>query len=616
MNIRIKFISVSSIWPIGTMLLALSFVVWGISLIVNVERQQERIRDYVSLIAELTSLENSIRDLDKAMFNGEGDMSVDSVLHLWQVQYGSYLEQLEAIRSNDSPVFHNIHPLVDEIDSSIERINVLLVHKVPRNPAVINMDPLQNELHYEIGAAIDRAKEVTTVIRQEMGAISKNLVSQRKSLYILVFVSCLLAITVTVVMRFYQRDLAKRKRTEAVLRQMTAEFRAMFKSIPDAVFFTDLNREIIMVNPAFTVLFGYQPEEVIGKDPHFLYENKKDYELLDQAYDSQNGKLLEPDEIKYRRKNGEIFFSESVGSIVKDSSSEPFGYLNIIRDVSKRKKMEEALNEAHEKLEQWVNERTEDLMRANEEVKRFAYIVSHDLRAPLVNIKGFAGELRQAFNTISSKLNVILPRLEAEGREELSDILQEEIPEALQFIDTSASRMGHLIDAVLKLSRLGRRDLRFERVDVATLAQQILDTLAHQMEQREVTVRIKALPRVVADLTSVEQIFSNILVNAVNYLVPGRKGVIEIGGEISPHETVFYVRDNGRGIAESNMPKVFEPFSRAGNPDVPGEGMGLAYVQTLIRRHGGRIWCESKLGVGTTFYFAFPNQNVSEKVLA
>lgn len=612
-----KLVSASPIWPIGTLLIALSFVGWGISLIVNVEQQQERVRDYVSLIAELTSLENSIRDVDKAIFSGETDVPVDSVLHLWQIQYSSYLEQRKSIHSKKSPVFQNIYPFVDEIDSSFEKINMLLAHKLPRNTTIITMDPLQSELHHEISNAIDRAKAVTGIIRQEMRVISDNLISQWKSLYILVFVSCLLAIMVTVVLRFYQRDLAKRKRTEAVLRQMTAEFRAMFKSIPDAVFFTDLNREIIMVNPAFTVLFGYQPEEIIGKDPHFLYEDKKDYGLFDpEKHDSQNGKLLDPDEIKYRRKNGEIFFSESVGSLVKDSGGEPFGFLNIIRDISKRKKMEEALKEAHEKLEQWVNERTEDLMRANEEVKRFAYIVSHDLRAPLVNIKGFAGELGHAFKSISSRLDAILPHLEEESREELSDILKEEIPEALQFIDTSASRMGHLIDAVLKLSRLGRRDLRFERVDVATLAQQILDSLAHQIEQREVKIRIKSLPRVVADRTSVEQIFSNILVNAVNYLVSGRKGVIEIGGDVTPIETVFFVRDNGRGIAENDMPKVFEPFSRAGNPDVPGEGMGLAYVQTLVRRHGGRIWCESKLGAGTTFYFAFPNQNISEKVLA
>jgi signal transduction histidine kinase len=331
-------------------------------------------------------------------------------------------------------------------------------------------------------------------------------------------------------------------------------------------------------------------------------------------YKTNNGKLLEPYEIKYRRKNDEIFISESVGSIVKDREGIPFGFMNIIRDISRRKKIEKDLNEAYEKLEQWVNERTEDLLRANDEIKRFAYIVSHDLRAPLVNIKGFAGELRHAFEAIYSGIDKILPHLENETREKLIDILREEIPEALQFIDTSASRMGYLIDAVLKLSRLGRRELHFERINVRVLVQHVLDSLAHQIDQRDITVEIGMLPRVAADRTSMEQIFGNILVNAVNYLVSERKGFVKIGGKRGKHETTFYVRDNGRGIAEEDMPKVFEPFSRAGNPDVPGEGMGLAYVQTLVRRHGGRIWCESEVGSGTTFLFTILHQAVCEEV--
>ena len=127
------------------------------------------------------------------------------------------------------------------------------------------------------------------------------------------------------------------------------------------------------------------------------------------------------------------------------------------------------------------------------------------------------------------------------------------------------------------------------------------------------TVNVGPLPEVVADRTALEQILGNLLTNAVLYLEPGRPGRIEVGGSRGPDETTFFVRDNGRGIAPEDMPKVFAPFRRAGKQDVKGEGMGLAYVRTLVRRHGGEIRCESQLGVGTTFTFTLPNSIEKEK---
>jgi signal transduction histidine kinase len=120
------------------------------------------------------------------------------------------------------------------------------------------------------------------------------------------------------------------------------------------------------------------------------------------------------------------------------------------------------------------------------------------------------------------------------------------------------------------------------------------------------------LPEVVADRTSMEQVMGNILGNAVKYMTSQRPAEIEVSGERLAEETVFYVKDNGRGIAEEDMDKVFTPFRRAGSQDVPGEGMGLTYVQTLVRRHDGRIWCESELGAGTTFSFTISNRLESD----
>jgi len=273
------------------------------------------------------------------------------------------------------------------------------------------------------------------------------------------------------------------------------------------------------------------------------------------------------------------------------------------RRMAERERAERALREARDQLEVRVQERTADLEQANEEIKQFAYIVSHDLRAPLVNLKGFSAELRFALEEIQSVMGDVKPHLDEDQQQRLAYALDEDVPEALSFIESSVTRMDAFINAVLRLSRLGRRQLDPEPLDVEALVQTALESLAHQIEEHEVEVRLGSLPIVVADRTSMEQIMGNLLDNALKYLRPDVPGKLEITAGEDEERVTFHVRDNGRGISEEDLSKVFAPFRRAGRQDAPGEGMGLPYVQTLIRRHGGRIWCESELGKGSTFTF-------------
>jgi len=271
------------------------------------------------------------------------------------------------------------------------------------------------------------------------------------------------------------------------------------------------------------------------------------------------------------------------------------------RRMAERERSERALMEARDQLEVRVQERTADLEQANEEIKHFAYIVSHDLRAPLVNLKGFSAELRFALDEVQSVMDDVRPHLSEEQQQQLEYALDEDVPEALSFIESSVTRMDAFIKAVLRLSRLGRRELDPEPLDMEALVESALESLAHQIEEKEVEVTVGALPTVVADRTSMEQIVGNLLDNALKYLRPDVPGELEITAEEDEERVTFRVRDNGRGISEEDLSKVFAPFRRAGRQDAPGEGMGLPYVQTLVRRHGGRIWCESELGEGTTF---------------
>ena len=244
-----------------------------------------------------------------------------------------------------------------------------------------------------------------------------------------------------------------------------------------------------------------------------------------------------------------------------------------------------------------------ELQMVNEELKSFVYIISHDMRAPLINLKGFSSELRESFKAIEPTVRELLPQMESEQQERARLALEEDAPISLSFIESSVTRMDSLINALLRLSRYGRRELNFTAVNMNEVVQNTLYSLAHQLTEKEIKGCVESLPEITADYLSMEQIMGNLISNAINYLDPKRPGKIDVWAEEKERETLFYIRDNGRGIAEKDMHRLFEPFRRIGRSEVPGEGMGLAYVQTLVRRHNGRIWCNSEEGVGSTFVF-------------
>ncbi len=260
----------------------------------------------------------------------------------------------------------------------------------------------------------------------------------------------------------------------------------------------------------------------------------------------------------------------------------------------------DALEQVNEGLDETVRQRTADLSAANEEVQRFAYIVSHDLRAPLVNIMGFTSELEQAAATLSDF--VAAPTTPAAVRE----VALDEIPEALRFIRTSTAKMDRLINAILRLSREGRRVIAPERLDMASVLQGMVDNLQHQVATKSASVTIGPVPVITADRLAVEQVFGNVIDNALKYLKPGRPGEISLSGRVEDGVAWFDIADNGRGIAARDYERVFELFRRAGDQSVPGEGIGLAHVRALVRRLGGNIECRSTLDVGTTFTICLP----------
>ncbi|MGW5960554.1 sensor histidine kinase [Methylorubrum thiocyanatum] len=263
-------------------------------------------------------------------------------------------------------------------------------------------------------------------------------------------------------------------------------------------------------------------------------------------------------------------------------------------------------------IREWVGVHTDitdqreaeaELRESNEEIQRYAYIVSHDLRAPLVNVMGFTSELE----AVRQELNTLL-RDHPQGAR-----IDEDITEALSFIQAAIVKMERLIAAILKLSREGRRQFAPEAIAMTPLIRGIADAQRHQADRKGATVRVAAdLPAIIADRLAIEQIFGNLIDNALKYLDPARPGRVEVTAAPAPGDRIrFAVSDNGRGIAPQDHGRIFELFRRSGAQDQPGEGIGLASVKTLVRALGGRIEVSSQPGTGTTFVVTLPREPVT-----
>src|SRR5262249_35896892 len=283
-------------------------------------------------------------------------------------------------------------------------------------------------------------------------------------------------------------------------------------------------------------------------------------------------------------------------------------------DITERKQAEDQIRQLNEELEDRVRERTAELAEVNRELvhrnqenEMFVYSVSHDLRAPLVNLQGFSKEVDLAAQDL-------LALLAADGlppavREHGLALLNGRTAKAVRYIQAAVTRLSNIIDALLRLSRAGRVTYRWQHVNVRALVAGVVDSLKAIADQRGAAVRVADLPPAWGDPTALEQVFANLIGNALNYLDPARPGLVEVGC-LDPgapaSAPIYYLKANGRGIAPEYQAKVFQAFQRLHPEAAPGEGMGLAIVQRIVERHRGKVWVESAAGEGSTFYVSLP----------
>ena len=365
------------------------------------------------------------------------------------------------------------------------------------------------------------------------------------------------------------RDKTAQRQAQQALRETEERFRLLVDGVKDyAIFMLDPDGRVISWNAGAERIIGYRAEAIIGQHfsqfypPDDAAQGKPAWELQQALAEGRH-----EDEGWRIRKDGARFWANVVISPVRDAQGVLLGFAKVTRDLTRRRRTEESL------------------AQANAELEKFSYSVSHDLRAPLRAISGYAELL----------LREQAGRLDAEGQRQL------------HVIRDSAAQGGELIDALLKFSRLGRQAMTRVEVDLTSVARQVLDELQQQEEHQGVEVVVAPLPLVTGDPALLRTVFANLIGNAFKFSRGRPNRRVEIGTELRDGEVVCYVRDNGVGFDMRFAEKLFGVFQRLHRADeFEGSGVGLALAQRIVQRHGGRIWADGKAKQGATFFFTIP----------
>jgi len=383
------------------------------------------------------------------------------------------------------------------------------------------------------------------------------------------------------------RDITRRRKSEAALRQSEERFRSLIENVKDyAIYMLDAEGRVATWTLGAEQVEGYQAAEIIGQ-PFSAFFTPEDFRqgipdrILKEAETS--GRAVS--EGWRLRKNGTRFWSHGILTAIRDESGALQGFSKVGHDITERKQAEETINNLNEELERRVLERTAQLEAANQELEAFSYSVSHDLRTPLRHIAGYIAILHA----------------------EVSAKLPERIRQHMRTISDAAKHMGDLIDALLEFSRMGRSEMHEEIVDLSQLVEKARQQLHRDLEGRSIDWQIGELPEVRGDPFMLRLVVLNLVSNALKYTRPRKKPRIEIASETSGNEVIVHVRDNGVGFDMKYAEKLFGVFQRLHrSEEFEGTGIGLANVRRIIHRHGGRTWAEAKLDAGATFYFSLP----------
>jgi len=357
---------------------------------------------------------------------------------------------------------------------------------------------------------------------------------------------------------------------------------AIIAGIGDGISIQNRDYKIIYQNDAHINLVGNH----VGEYCYQGYE-KRDHVCegcpVNMAF--KDGKVHTTERLNVPTDRGLCHF-EVTASPVRNAAGEIVSGAEVVRDITARKHDEE------------------ELMRLNKELEQILYVTSHDLRSPLVNIEGFSKELELSLQEImsalqnSDKTSVL--------KEKVFPITQKDVQESLGYISKSVTKMSALISGLLELSRLGRLKLKKEALDMNKMIADILSNYEFRLQKDGVKTEVSKLPLCIGDAVQVNQVFSNLIDNALKYLGPENNRSLVISGKSENNRSVYCIEDNGIGISPEHQDKIFEIFHQLDPINVQGEGLGLTIAQRIIEMHHGRIWVESEQNMGSKFYVELP----------
>ncbi|MBN1373467.1 MAG: PAS domain S-box protein [Anaerolineaceae bacterium] len=392
-----------------------------------------------------------------------------------------------------------------------------------------------------------------------------------------------MAVTMRSLISGLETNVADLIQTTSALEVSERRFRMIFNSVNDAISLRDIETgRIIEANDRMCEMYGFSREELMNSKIGELsagegsYTGEEGWNLIRKAVAEG------PQSVSWqaRRKDGSLFWVEI--NLTRVRVGEDDRILVVARDVTARKEAEQKIQEMNAQLEQRVQERTAELVAANRELEAFTYSVSHDLRAPLRAMDGFS--------------RILLEDYGPQAPEEANNYLKS--------IRRNAQHMGRLIDDLLSLSRLGRKPLNKQWLDVGEIVEQALQTLEDDRLGRDIEMKIGEMGKCRGDELLLQQVWVNLLANALKFTRSCHPAVIEVGKVDETDRTVYFIRDNGVGFDMAYADKLFGVFQRLHrNEEFEGTGVGLAIVKRIIQRHGGDIWAEAQAGKGAVFYF-------------
>jgi PAS domain S-box-containing protein len=378
----------------------------------------------------------------------------------------------------------------------------------------------------------------------------------------------------------------KEKRAEEA-RQETEYLDNLFDYANAPIIVWNTKYEITRFNKAFESLSGRTENDVIGKSLEILFPPDQKDCSMELIRKTLKGEQLDIVEINILHINGSMRTLQwNSANIFSRNGKTPIATIAQGHDITIRKRAEEEIRNLNDTLEQKVIERTQQLETANKELEAFSYSISHDLRAPLRHIGGF--------------VDLLIKNNSAQ--------LDEKGLRYLNIVSESSHEMGKLIDALLTFSRLNRAELQRTKINSKNVITRVLNTFSDELSGKNTEINISELPDASGDETLINQVWINLISNALKYSRNTEKAMIDIGGKIENDKIIFHVKDNGAGFDMKYADKLFSVFQRLHKAsEYEGIGIGLANVNRIIVRHGGKCWASSEVGKGATFYFSMPN---------